>query len=240
MLHFFTRLIRRIVALVLTLAFIAGIVALAICGVSGYAAYHQATKDRPLATAVAEVQQKASYTPLEEIPQIYQDAVVATEDHRFYDHHGFDAIGTTRALVHNALAGELREGGSTITQQLARNLYFTQEQSLSRKIAELITAIQLERHYSKSDILALYINTIYYGDGYYSLAEASWGYFGVAPMNLSNGQATLLAGVPNAPSAYAPTVNYDLARQRQQQVLDAMVNEGYLDEATATAIYNEG
>ncbi|MEE0435308.1 MAG: biosynthetic peptidoglycan transglycosylase [Peptococcaceae bacterium] len=240
MLHFFTRLIRRLLALIVTLALVAGLVTFAVCGVSGYAAYHQATKDRPLATAVAEVQQKPSYTPLEQIPQIYQDAVVATEDHRFYDHHGFDVIGTTRALLHNALAGELREGGSTITQQLARNLYFTQEQSLSRKIAELITAIQLERHYSKSDILALYINTIYYGDGYYSLAEASWGYFGVAPVNLTNGQATLLAGVPNAPSAYAPTVNYDLARQRQQQVLAAMVNEGYLDETTATTIYNEG
>ena len=111
---------------------------------------------------------------------------------------------------------------------------------MSRKIAEIITAVQIERAYSKDQILELYINSIYYGDGYYTIADASWGYFGVAPSGLTDGQATMLAGVPNAPSVYAPTVNYDLARQRQQQVLARMVDCGYLSEERANAIYNGG
>lgn len=240
MFNFISRLFRRLLRLIVLLALFVAMITLAICAVTGYNAYHEATNDRPIAQAMADVQSQDNYTPLDQIPQIYQNAVVATEDHRFYDHHGFDVIGTTRALIRNALSGELQEGGSTITQQLARNLYYTQEQTLSRKIAELITAVQIERHYSKSEILAAYINTIYYGDGYYTIADASWGYFGVSPSNLSAGQATLLAGVPNAPSVYAPTVNYNLARQRQQQVLNRMVDEGYLSKDDATAIYNEG
>ena len=240
MLHFFATLIRKLLKLAIALVLLVAFAALAFCGVSGYAVYHEATADRPLEQAVAEVQQKPSYTPLDQVPQIYIDAVIATEDHRFYDHHGFDVIGTGRALVRNALSGELQEGGSTISQQVARTLYYEQTQSLSRKVAELITSFQLERHYTKDEILALYLNSIYYGDGYYSLAEASWGYFGVPPSGMTNGQATLLAGVPNAPSVYAPTVNLELARQRQQHVLARMVDAGYLDETSAEAIYNEG
>lgn len=240
MLHFFSRLLRRLLRFVIVLALFFAVMALAIFGVIGYHAYHEATSARPISQAMAEVQAQPDYTPLDQIPLIYQNAVVATEDHRFYDHHGFDIIGTARALVRNAISGELQEGGSTITQQLARNLYYTQEQTLSRKIAELITAAKIESQYSKDDILAAYINTIYYGDGYYNIADASWGYFGVAPANLSDGQATMLAGVPNAPSVYAPTVNYDLARQRQRQVLNRMVDEGYLSDDEATAIYNGG
>ena len=238
--HFLSRLFRRLLRFLLALVLLIGVATLTVCGITGYAAYHEATSERPLALAVAEVQAQSSYTPLDQVPQIYQDAVIATEDHRFYDHHGFDIIGIGRALTRNAFAGELREGGSTITQQLARNLYFTQEQTMSRKIAEIITAVQIERAYSKDQILELYINRIYYGDGYYTIADASWGYFGVAPSGLTDGQATMLAGVPNAPSVYAPTVNYDLARQRQQQVLARMVDCGYLSEERANAIYNGG
>lgn len=240
MIHFLSRLFRRLLQLVFGLVLLAAVAALTVCAVTGYAAYHDAISDRPLATAVADIQQKPDYTTLDQVPQIYLNAVVATEDHRFYDHHGFDAIGTGRALMRNLLSGELQEGGSTITQQLARTLYFSQERSLTRKIAELITAVKIERTYSKDEILALYINSIYYGDGYYSIAAASWGYFGVPPSGLTNGQATLLAGVPNAPSVYAPTVGYDLARQRQEQVLRRMVDAGYLSDNDATAIYNEG
>lgn len=237
---FLSRFIRRLLKLAFAVALVALLTVAAIFGISGYSVYHDATSARPLSQAVSDVQNQTSYTPLDQVPQIFLDAVVATEDHRFYDHHGFDVIGTTRALVRNVLSGELREGGSTITQQLARNLYYTQEQSLTRKIAELITAVQLERNYSKNDILALYINSIYYGDGYYTIADASWGYFGVTPAALTQGQATMLAGVPNAPSVYAPTVNFDLARQRQQQVLTRMVDAGYLTDEAAAAIFNEG
>lgn len=240
MFHFLFRLIRRLLGLAVGLALVAALTAAAICGISGYGAYRDAIAAHPLAEAVAEIEQRSDYTPLEQVPQIYLNAVVATEDHRFYKHHGFDVIGTGRAITRNILSGELEEGGSTITQQLARTLYFSQERSLTRKIAELITAVKIERSYSKDEILALYINSIYYGDGYYSIAAASWGYFGVPPAGLSNGQATLLAGVPNAPSVYAPTVNYGLSRQRQEQVLRRMVDAGYLNDADASAIFNQG
>ena len=240
MFHYLSRLFGRLLRLLVALVLLVAVAAGTVLAITGYDIYRDATKARPIAQAMAEVQAQPDYTPLEQIPLIYQQAVVATEDHRFYKHHGFDIIGLGRALVRNLTSGSIEEGGSTITQQLARTLYYSQEQKLSRKVAELITAMQLERHYSKDEILAAYINHIYYGDGYYTLAAASWGYFGVPPAAMSDGQATLLAGVPNAPSRYAPTVNYALARERQQHVLAAMVDNGYLTSDEAAAIYQQG
>ena len=138
--------------------------------------------------------------------------------------------------MHNALADEVREGGSTITQQLAKNLYFDNSPSFTRKLAELFVARAIEKEYSKDQILAAYINCIYYGDGYYNIYDASMGYFGVMPADLSDDQATLLAGVPNAPSLYAPTVNLTLARERQQQVLRAMIDNDMLTREEANLI----
>ena len=151
----------------------------------------------------------------------YQNAVIAVEDHRFEKHGGIDIIGTCRAIVTNITSFSLVEGGSTITQQLARNLYFTQEQSLTRKIAELLVAFDLEKNYSKDQILELYINTIYFGEGYYGIKEACEGYFD---------EMTLLAGIPNAPSVYSLNANPDLAKQRQQHVINAMKEYGYIEQ----------
>ena len=136
---------------------------------------------------------------------------------------GFDILATGRALANDIRAGAIVEGGSTITQQLAKNEYFTQEQTIERKIAEIFMAFDIERHFSKDEILELYVNSIYFGDGYYGIGQAGQGYFGKSASDLTDYEATMLAGTPNAPSAYAPTVNPDLAAaQRQRQVLDKM------------------
>ena len=230
------RLISALCRLVIILVLFVAVTATTICGVIGYVGYKNATADRPVTQAIGEVQAQANYTPLENIPVIYKNAVIAIEDHRFYDHGGFDVIATTRALLHNALADEVREGGSTITQQLAKNLYFDNSPSFTRKLAELFVARAIEKEYSKDQILAAYINCIYYGDGYYNIYDASMGYFGVMPADLSDDQATLLAGVPNAPSLYAPTVNLTLARERQQQVLRAMIDNDMLTREEANLI----
>lgn len=230
------RMLLALCRLMIVLIVFVTVIATTICGVIGYVGYKNATADRPVTQAIGEVQAQATYTPLENIPVIYKDAVIAIEDKRFYDHGGFDVIATIRALLHNAVADEVREGGSTITQQLAKNLYFDNSPSFTRKLAELFVARDIEKHYTKDQILAAYINCIYYGDGYYNIYDASMGYFGVPPAYLSNDQATLLAGVPNAPSLYAPTVNINLARQRQQQVLRAMVDNNMLTQEEAGLI----
>ena len=160
----------------------------------------------------------------------YQNAVIAVEDHRFEKHGGIDIIGTCRAIVTNITSFSLVEGGSTITQQLARNLYFTQEQSFTRKIAELLVAFDLEKNYSKDQILELYINTIYFGEGYYGIKEACEGYFDKEPMDMTFDEMTLLAGIPNAPSVYSLNANPDLAKQRQQHVINAMKEYGYIEQ----------
>ena len=111
---------------------------------------------------------------------------MAVEDHRFYAHPGFDAIATARALVNDLKAGAIVEGGSTITQQLAKNQYFTQEQTVERKIAEVFMALTMEQHFSKRTILELYVNSIYFGDGYEGIGSASWGYFGYVKQVVGN------------------------------------------------------
>ena len=174
--------------------------------------------------------------PLADLPEIYLDAVVAVEDHRFEQHCGIDIIAIARAAWNNIKSWSLREGGSTITQQLAKNLYFTQERSFIRKAAEVFMAFRLEQTYSKDEILELYVNSIYFGDGYYCVRDASAGYFGKEPADMTDDEATLLAGIPNAPSVYSLTANPDLAAQRQQYVLQQMVKYGYLGEEEAAAI----
>ena len=168
-----------------------------------------------------------------ELPETYVDAVLSVEDHRFYGHIGIDPIAITRAVINDIRAGAFVEGGSTITQQLAKNLYFTQEKKMERKAAEVFMAFALEKEYSKNEILELYVNTIYFGNGYYCIKDASEGYFGKAPEDMDDYESTLLAGVPNAPSKYAPTVNPALAAKRQEQVLERLVECGLFTEKRA-------
>ena len=131
---------------------------------------------------------------------------------------------------------ELREGGSSITQQVAKNVYFTQEKTALRKIAEVFMALEIEKNYDKDEILELYLNTSYFGDGYYTIKDACKGYFDKELMQMTDYEAILLAGIPNAPSVYAPTKNPDLAKQRQMQVMEKMIKYGYLTEKEAENI----
>lgn len=213
-----------------------------VCGVlcgCGYKMYHDALAEQPLAAKIAEIQADPDYTTLAAIPEVYLDAVVAVEDHRFERHFGIDLIAIGRAAWNNLTSWSLREGGSTITQQLAKNLYFTQEKSFIRKIAEMFMAFRLENTYTKDEILELYVNSIYFGDGYYCIYDASQGYFGKAPIDMTNYECTLLAGIPNAPSVYSLTTNLELAEQRQEYVVQRMVQYGYINASEAQSILKE-
>lgn len=205
-------------------------------GVDGWRLYRNAVEQTGIEQAVEQVRAQEGCTPLNQLPTLYPQAVVAVEDRRFYDHNGVDPIAIARAVWVNLRTGSLAEGGSTLTQQLAKNLYFTQEKKFTRKVAEVFTAWDLERRYTKDEILELYINSIYYGEGYYGIYSASRGYFGKDPAEMTDYECTLLAGVPNAPSVYAPTVNPDLAAQRQRQVVDSLVDMGCITEQQAQEI----
>jgi len=166
--------------------------------------------------------------PLEEIPQTVIQATLATEDSRFEDHPGIDVIGIARAALRNLSGGEIVQGGSTITQQLAKTLFLTPERSLDRKLREAVLAIRIEGRFNKREILNLYLNQIYYGHGAYGIEAAARVYFGKGAKALSLPEAALLAGLPRAPSAYSPFRSLDRARRRRTHVLRRMYDEGYI------------
>ncbi len=205
---------------------------------SGYDIYIQALKNMPLDKKVERIKEIDNYTKIDEVPQIYINAVISVEDHRFYTHNGIDLIAIGRAAVNDIIAMRFAEGGSTITQQLSKNIYFTQEKKITRKIAEVFMAWEIEKNYEKDEILELYLNTSYYGDGYYTTKEACRGYFGKELNEMTDYEAILLAGIPNAPSVYAPTKNPDLAIQRQRQVMKKMVKYNYLTQEEVNNIIN--
>ena len=173
------------------------------------------------------------YVKLQDIPESLQQAVIAVEDRKFYNHCGFDMEGIFRAALVNLQYGEVKEGASTITQQLVKNLFLSQEQTMGRKAEEFILAMDMELNYSKEEILELYLNSIYFGSGYYGIGQAAEGYFGKEPSMLALPEAAMLAGIPNAPSLYSPYVDFMLAKKRQFVVLDAMVAAGFLRENIA-------
>mgnify|MGYP000420568050 CR=1 FL=1 len=202
----------------------------------GYSLYAEALEEKALEQRVAEQRAQPGYTEWEDLPETYIQAVIAVEDHRFYEHRGIDLLAMGRALWNDLRTWSFAEGGSTITQQLAKNQYFTQEQTVERKIAEVFMALTMEQHFSKRTILELYVNSIYFGDGYEGIGSASWGYFGKAPSALDADECTLLAGIPNAPSVYALSQNPGLARERQQEVLRKLVSYDYLGQDAAQHI----
>ena len=201
----------------------------------GYDMYKEAIQETPLEEKVEEIKSKANYTKISELPQMYLDAVISVEDHRFYKHSGIDVIAIGRAIINDIKAMDFVEGGSTITQQIAKNEYFTQEKKITRKIAEVFMAYEIEKNYLKDEILELYINTIYFGNGYYNIKDACEGYFGKSPNEMTEGEC-----IPNAPSVYNPKENPKLAKERQKQVADKMVEYGYLSKEKEDEILEEG
>lgn len=170
---------------------------------------------------------------LKELPRYVPQAFIAIEDRRFYSHFGIDPMGITRALVANVLRRGVAQGGSTITQQLAKNLFLTQERTLTRKVQEAVLALWLERKFSKDAILELYLNRVYFGAGAYGVEAAAQRYFAKHARQLSLAEAAMLAGLVKSPSRLAPTRNPGGAERRAQIVLKAMADEGFISPAQA-------
>ena len=170
-----------------------------------------------------------------DLPPYLPKAFVAIEDKRFYEHHGVDPFGLSRALLRDVTGGGAVEGGSTLTQQLAKNLFLTRERTLSRKIQEAILAFWLERRYSKDQILELYLNRVYFGSGAYGVEAASQKYFGKSARFVTLPEAALLAGLMKSPTRLAPDHNLKGANERAAEVITAMAEQGHITEAMAKA-----
>ena len=170
-----------------------------------------------------------------DLPPYLPKAFVAIEDKRFYEHHGIDPLGISRALLRDVTGGGGVEGGSTLTQQLAKNLFLTRERTLSRKIQEAILAFWLERRYSKDQILELYLNRVYFGSGAYGVEAAAQKYFGKSARFVTLSEAAVLAGLMKSPTRLAPDRNLKGANERAAQVITAMAEQGHITEAMAKA-----
>ena len=175
--------------------------------------------------------EKREPVPLETIPRNLTAALVATEDRKFYKHSGVDLKGIARAIYKDIKAGEFVEGASTITQQLAKTLFLTPRKSLVRKLKEAILAFQLERRYTKDEILELYLNQVYFGSGAYGVESAAKIFFGKSVKDLTLSECALVAGMPKSPSRYSPLVNPDLAIKRRNTVLRQMRDTGIITDA---------
>ena len=224
---------------IFSLVFLIILMIITFIGYNGYKMYKEAITKTPINEKIKEIKKQENYTTLDNISQDIINAVIAVEDHRFYEHKGIDLISTTKALFTNIKQKELVTGGSSITQQLAKNMYFSQEKQFSRKFAEIFVVSYLEDNLSKDEILELYLNTIYYGNGYYGIGDASLGYFNKKPNELTLSEASIIAGLPNAPSAYSLTEHKDLAVKRQRQVLEAMVKYKYIKSSDIENIIKE-
>ncbi|HQL00513.1 MAG TPA: PBP1A family penicillin-binding protein [Smithellaceae bacterium] len=167
---------------------------------------------------------------IKDVPQIVQQAFIAAEDSRFYQHEGFDIQSIFRALFKNVEAGKIVQGGSTITQQVAKLMYLSPEKKYMRKFKEAILSYKIDKYLTKDEILNLYLNQIYLGHGTYGVESASIGYFGKSARDLNLPEAALLAGLPKAPSAYSPFLYFDRAKERQIYVLTRMMEDGYITQ----------
>lgn len=224
------KILRNVLIVVLAIILIFGL----ILYIAGDNMYKNALAGKSLEDVIAEIQSDPNYVEYEDLPQNYINAVIAVEDHRFREHGAIDLIAIARAIYVNISTFSLREGGSTITQQVAKNIfYITEDNPVVRKSAEILTSFDLEDKYTKNDILELYVNTIYFGDGYYGIEEACQGYLNKDASEMTLADSTMMAGIPNAPSVYAPTVNPDLTRDRQEKVISSMVEYNYISETDA-------
>ena len=181
-----------------------------------------------------------SYVPITAVPKFVQDAAVATEDKNFYTNSGFSITGITRAFLTDIFAGKVVEGGSTITQELAKNAFLSSSRNILRKYQELVLAAELNRRFSKQDILEMYLNSVYFGEGAFGIQNASEAYFGKPAKDLDLAESALIIGVLPAPSIYSPISNPpDKAIERQHIVLSEMVTDGYISQNDATSAENE-
>lgn len=207
----------------------------------GYSEYKKVTEAMPIQAKIQDIQQSEAYVAYEDIAPLFVKAMIATEDARFpYRDSPLDMIAIMRAIRSNFRNRHLVEGGSTIPQQLAKNLYFDHSASFTRKVSEYLIAKEIMQNYDKEEVFALYASIIYFGDGHNGIRQASLGYFDVEPSHLNAFQATLLAGLPQAPSIYQLSTNYKGAIKRQYHVLQRLVDENYLSQQEADIIVESG
>src|SRR5204863_783410 len=176
------------------------------------------------------------WLPYDQIPPEMRAAMIAVEDKRFRSHVGVDPIGIARSIKVRMETGHWRQGGSTITQQLARNIFLTNSRTFGRKLKEGVLALALERKFSKNQILELYLNRVYFGGGAYGIDAASRRFFGHSADHLSLGEASIIAGLVKAPSNYAPSADAEAARDRSSVVLKSMVDNGFITADAAAAV----
>ncbi|RTR36034.1 penicillin-binding protein [Robertmurraya yapensis] len=179
------------------------------------------------------------YVSSEKIPEFIKEIFILSEDKHFYEHAGFDIAAMGRALAVNIQANGIEEGASTITQQLARNLYLSYEQTYNRKLSEVLYAYQLERMYSKEEILELYLNTIYFNSGAYGIEAAANTYFQKSTEQLTKAELAFLAAIPNNPTLYNPITHFDQTKARQERLIDLITKEGFLNNEEAIALKGE-
>lgn len=175
-------------------------------------------------------QENRTPVSISEIPQHLIDAFIAIEDSNFYNHHGISIRGITRALFENIKEGRIVQGGSTITQQLAVNTFLTREETLSRKIKDALLALQIERTFTKNEILEMYLNLIYFGHGAHGVASAAELYFDKSLSELSLAESALIAGIPRRPAYYSPFINLEAALKRKNVILKRMFDLGYITD----------
>ena len=223
----------KIIKKIIFFIILVSIITVTVLFFSGYKLYKNKLEEINFLEQIETIRSSEYFTKKEDMATQYVDAVLAAEDHRFYDHGPIDVIAIIRAIYTNIKELDFVEGGSTITQQVAKNVFFTGEETATRKIAEMFMAYKLEKNYSKDDIFEIYVNTSYFGSGYYSIKEASEGYYDKEPKELTLSEAAMLAGIPNAPGVYDLNVNPDLAKQRQKIVINKMIRHGYLTEEEA-------
>jgi penicillin-binding protein 1A len=189
-------------------------------------------RDEPFASLSPEFR---IFVPLSRIPKQVREAILDAEDARFYQHGALSLRGMARAAIHNLTSAKVKEGGSTITQQLAKSLFLSPERTLARKLKEIQLAQEIERLYGKDKILEMYLNTIYFGGGAYGIEAAARTYFGKSVGQLTLAEAAVLGGLPKAPSLYSPFNDLKRAKERRDYVLTRMEKEGHVTAAQAKA-----
>lgn len=232
------RMIKRIFMVLLAAVLCIALGTAAFYGVKGYSLYRQTVEEKTLDERVKELREDEDYAVYSELPEFYVNATISVEDHRFRQHGGIDLISIARAASRDIKAWSFEEGGSTITQQFVKNLMFTREKKMDRKVAEAFAALEMESKYSKDEIFELYANIVDFGSGYKGIREASKGYFGKEPSELTDFECAMLAGIPNLPSEYSPDVNKKLAHRRVSHVLKSMERYGMLSKEEAKEIEN--
>lgn len=192
-----------------------------------------------LSSLVEQVRSKPDYVPYDQVASSLYQATIAIEDARYYEHGGVEVRSLLRAAASQVLPFLARSGGSTIAMQVVKNLYQQFDGTPVWKAAEIVLATRLAKQYSKEEILALYVNIINYGSGFHGIHEASYGYYGISPAELSPAQATILAGIPQSPGYYQLSNHYEQAKAKQKLVLDAMVKNQMISQEEANAIYEQ-